>query len=83
MGQGSTEYQCWQDQCVRVCANKTCLAGCEQLDQCDNWYLQTHFWALDTFLNLADVDWAMHAFDWLAKAQVPKENPNHYSPLSM
>ena len=33
-------------------------------------------------LNLLAIDWAMHVFGALAKAQVPKENPILYSLLN-
>ena len=83
MDQDSTAYQCYQDQYVWVCANKTCLVGCVLLDQYDNWYPQIHFWVLDTLLNLVDVDWAMHAVDQLPTALAPKESPTFQDPLSM
>ena len=75
--------QCCQDQCAQVCASTQYLARCVLLDQCDNWYPQTHFWVLDILLNLVDVDWAMHAVDQLARALVAKESPTFQDPLSM
>jgi hypothetical protein len=50
---------------------------CESL--IDLWAL----WEPSKCPNTHAIDWAMCEFDWLAKAQVPKENPSHCNPLSM